>query len=104
MAVENYQFKPDYAATPGSVLQERLETIRISQNEFAKRYGLTANLIDDIVAGKAGIGPLTAIQFEKVLGVDASIWTAIESNYQFLRAREIEEQYTAANLKESDEI
>jgi HTH-type transcriptional regulator/antitoxin HigA len=32
--------------------------------------------------------PETAIQFEKVLGVDADLWLSIESGYQLHRARE----------------
>ena len=34
--------------------------------------------------------PKTALQFEKVLGLDASIWLGIEARYQLHRAREAE--------------
>ena len=86
MAV-NHQFKPDYAVAPGSVLKERLEVQGITQAEFARRCGRSAKQISEIVAGKTRIEPKTALQFEKVLGVDASIWIGIDSIYQIHRAR-----------------
>ena len=98
MAV-NYHFKPDYTVAPGSVLKERLEVQGISQAEFARRCGRSAKLISEIIAGKARIEPQTALQFEKVLGVDASIWIGIDSIYQIHRARKIEEENAATNLQ-----
>ena len=40
--------------------------------------------------GAKPLEPETALQFEKVLGVDASIWLGLESYYQLHRAREAE--------------
>ena len=87
METESNQFKPDYLVAPGSVLKERLEVHGISQAEFAKRCGRSAKLISEIIAGKARIEPRTALQFEKVLGVDASIWIEIEFKYQVFKAK-----------------
>ena len=99
MVAANHQFKPDYTVAPGSVLKERLEVQGISQAEFARRCGRSAKLISEIIAGKARIEPQTALQFEKVLGVDASIWIGIDSIYQIHRARKIEEENAAANIE-----
>ena len=82
MVAASSQFKPDYAVAPGSVLKERLEVQGISQAEFARRCGRSAKLIGEIIAGKAGIEPQTALQFEKVLGVDTGIWIGIDPNSQ----------------------
>ena len=68
------EYRPDYAVPPGLVLEERLEAHGISQAEFARRCGRSAQLISEIIAGKAPIEPRTAVQFERVLGVDADIW------------------------------
>ncbi len=43
--------------------------------------------------------PGTALQFEKVLGVDASIWLGIESEYRLHRAREAEAKNAAASVE-----
>ncbi len=93
------QFSPDYAVPPGWVLEERLEVEGISHAEFARRCGRSPKLISEIVSGKAPLEPGTALQFEKVLGVDASIWLGIESEYQLHRAREVEAQNAAASAE-----
>ena len=90
MATTTNQYAPDYAVLPGWVLDERLEAHGISHAEFARRCGRSPKLISEIIAGKAPLEPGTALQFEKVLGVDASIWLGIESDYQLYRAREAE--------------
>ena len=94
MATETNQYRPDYAVPPGAVLEERLEAHGLSHAEFARRCGRSAKLISEIIAGKAPVEPATALQFEKVLGVDAGIWLGIEKDYQLHRAREAEAEET----------
>ena len=84
------QYWPDYAVPPGWVLEEHLEAHGISHAEFARRCGRSSKLIGEIIAGKALLEPETALQFEKVLGVDAGVWLGIESEYRLHRARENE--------------
>ena len=81
MATALNQFNPDYAVPPGWILEERLEVQGISHAEFARRCGRSPKLISEIISGKAPLEPETALQFEKVLGVDASIWLGIETDY-----------------------
>ena len=90
MAVTTYSYEPDYAVPPGWVVEEHLQSQRLSHAEFAKRCGRSAKLISEIIAGKAPVEPKTALQFEKVLGLDASIWLGIEARYQLHKAREVE--------------
>lgn len=84
------QYRPDYAVPPGWILAERLEAQGISHAEFARRCDRSAKLISEIVAGKAPIEAKTALQFERVLGVDADIWLGIEKDYQLHQIRESE--------------
>ena len=93
------QFSPDYAVSPGWVLGERLEVEGISHAEFARRCGRSPKLISEIISGKAPLEPGTALQFEKVLGVDASVWLGIESEYRLHRAREAEAHVAAASAQ-----
>ena len=99
MAAKTYPYNPDYAIAPGDVLAEHLEARAMSQAEFARRAGRSAKLISEIVAGKAPIEPATALQFERVLGVDASIWLGMDGTYRIHRAREAEAE---AAKNESD--
>ena len=94
MVKEAIQYRPDYAVPPGAILEERLAAHGLSHAEFARRCGRSAKLISEIIAGKAPLKPATALQFEKVLGVDAGIWLGIEKDYQPHRAREAETEET----------
>ena len=82
------QFRPDYAVPPGWVLAERLSAQDISRAEFARRCDRSAKLISEIISGKAPIEPKTALQFERVLWVDADIWLGIEKDYQLHQIRQ----------------
>lgn len=90
MATAIARFRPDYAVPPGWVLEERLEACGLSQAAFAERCGRSGKLISEIIAGRAPIESETALQFEKVLGVDASVWLGMEADYRLHRARAAE--------------
>ena len=94
MAVTTYSYEPNYAVPPGWVVEEHLQSQHLSHAEFARRCGRSAKLISEIIAGKAPVEPKTALQFEKVLGLDASIWLGIEARYQLHKAREAEAKET----------
>lgn len=89
-------YKPDYAVPPGDLLEEYLEARGFSQAEFARRCGRSPKLISEILAAKAPIEPRTALEFERVLGMDASIWLGMESDYRLHLAREAEASVRAA--------
>ena len=67
-------------------MEERLAAHDISHAEFARRCGRSAKFISEIIAGRAPIEPEPALQFEKILGVDASIWLGLEKDYHLHRA------------------
>ena len=98
MGTATNRYEPDYAVPPGWVLKDRLDAQGMTPAELARRCGRSAKLISEIVAGKAPIEPRTALQFEKVLGVDAEIWLGIETDYRLQRTRaaEAEEELAAA--------
>lgn len=90
MAKRTYAYRPDYAVPPGLILEEHLKARGFSQAEFARRCGRSPKLISEIIAGKARLEPMTALQFERVLAVDMGIWLGIESKYQNYKIREAE--------------
>ena len=92
MATAANRYEPDYAVPPGWVLKERLDAQGMSATELARRCGRSAKLISEILSGKAPIEPKTALQFEKVLGVDAAIWLGIETDYRLQQSRAAEAQ------------
>ena len=94
MATATNQYQPDYAVPPGWIIEERLAARDISHAELARRCGRSAKLISEIISGKAPIAPKTALQFEKVMGLDASIWLGIEADYRLHRERQAEARTT----------
>ena len=96
MAATPNRYEPDYAVPPGHVLKERLDAQGMTPAELARRCGRSAKLISEIVAGKAPIEPRTALQFERVLGVDAGIWLGIETDYRLQQTRAAAAEEAAA--------
>lgn len=80
-------FNPDYAFPPGETLRETLDTMGMTQAELARRTGRPIKTINEIVKGKAAITADTALQLEHVLGVPASFWNNLESQYRENMAR-----------------
>ena len=80
-------YRPDYAVTPGEVLEYELELRRMSKAELAKRTGLAEKHIHSIVKGKAAITPKTAIKLERALGTPVEYWLNLEAQYQETQAR-----------------
>jgi HTH-type transcriptional regulator/antitoxin HigA len=85
------EYQPDYAVTPGEVLGAELELRGMSQQELARRTGLTPKHIISILQAKSALTPETAIKFERALGMPADYWLNLESHYQEVLARLNEE-------------
>ncbi|TET44781.1 addiction module antidote protein, HigA family [candidate division TA06 bacterium] len=82
-----YKFEPDYAVHPGEILEETLEARGMKKISFAKRCGLSQKTVSQIINGKAPVTPETAIQFERVLGVSAAVWSNLNTFYHLHMAR-----------------
>ena len=84
------EYKPDYAVHPGEYLDEVLESRSIQKNDFARRCGLSAKTISQIINRQVSFSTEVAVQFEKVLGISAEIWLGMLSSHQLHEARENE--------------
>ena len=89
------EYVPDHVSAPGETLIEILEDVGMTQAELAKRTGRTTKTINGIVKGREPLTPATALQFEKVLGVNARFWNELERNYAEFKAREAEARQQA---------
>lgn len=72
---------------PGEFLREELEARNWTQTELAEIIGRPVRLINEIIAGKKGITPETAIQLGESLGTGAEVWMNLESQYQLSKVR-----------------
>jgi HTH-type transcriptional regulator / antitoxin HigA len=93
--VTSNSYNPDYAVHPGEYLEEIIESRMLKKSDVAKRCGLSDKQISQILGKHATISPVTALAFEKTLGVSASIWNNINARYQLFRAWESEKEQIA---------
>jgi HTH-type transcriptional regulator / antitoxin HigA len=82
MAPAKHPYQPTYEVPPGRLLDEYIQTLDISARELARRCGRSAKLIVEIISGKAPIEPETALQLERVLGMQADVWLNMEAAYR----------------------
>ncbi len=87
MATERRAWQWDWAVAPGELLLEALQDRGISQSELARRMDRPAKTINEMVNGTAAVMPETSIQLELTLGISASFWNQLETNYREHLAR-----------------
>lgn len=80
---------------PGEILlEEFLQPLGVSQAEFARHVSWTYAKLNEIVRGKRGITPDTAIDLSLALGTSAMFWLNLQLHYDLWEAsqhaREIE--------------
>ena len=82
LAQRKYKFEPDYAVPPGETLQEVMQSLNMTQKEFAQRTGLTVQSLNRIFKGVQPITYETANRLELVTGVPAGFRNNLEANYR----------------------
>ncbi len=87
---ELHEYRPEHVIPPGETLVETLESLGMTQKDFAGRCGRPLKTINEIAKGKASITPRTALEFERVLGIPAGFWNNLERHYRDALAREDE--------------
>ncbi len=87
------EFAPDFVPYPGATLSEVLDSLGMSQSELAVRMDRPRKTVSEIISGKTRILPDTALQLERVLGIKASFWLNLQSQWDEFdsRRREIQE-------------
>jgi HTH-type transcriptional regulator/antitoxin HigA len=80
--------EPDHVPHPGVHLGEELDARGMTQRELAALMRRPQRLISEVVRGKRGITPETAIQLEQALGVRAVVWMNLQTAYDLHLARQ----------------
>lgn len=64
---------------PGEMLlEEFLKPLGLSQVALAERIEVTPQRINEIVKGKRGVTPDTALRLERVFGMEAQFWLNLQ--------------------------
>ena len=67
---------------PGEMLlDEFLKPLGISQSEFSIKLGVSFQRLNEIINGKRGVTPDTALRLEKVLGMSADFWLGLQIDW-----------------------
>jgi addiction module HigA family antidote len=64
---------------PGAMLMEEfLRPLNISQVELAKLIGVSYPRVNELIYGKRGITPDTALRLERLFGMEAQFWLNLQ--------------------------
>ena len=59
-------------------MEEFLKPLNISQTELAQRIGVSYPRVNELVHGKRGMTPDTALRLERLLGMEAQFWLNLQ--------------------------
>ncbi len=64
--------------TPGQAIVEGIEWLKMDKAEFARRIGVSAEILESLIAGTQPITKELAAALESVTGSPAAYWTMLE--------------------------
>ncbi|MDQ2634630.1 MAG: HigA family addiction module antitoxin [Pseudomonadota bacterium] len=67
---------------PGRILRRELEARELSANRLALALRLPSGRITDILNGKRGISPETALRLGRYFGNSARFWMNLQTSYE----------------------
>lgn len=91
--MSNTAIQRELLTKPGDTILETLDFLKMSQVELAERIGKSPGKVNDLISGKAPITVNTAMQLEKVLGIDMQFWLNREMHYREKLARIEQEEF-----------
>jgi addiction module HigA family antidote len=78
---------------PGEILlKDFLEPMGISQTELAEGIHVSFQRINELVNGKRGVTPSTALRLSKFLGNSSEFWLNLQQNWDLYHVLKEEEQ------------
>ena len=66
---------------PGVYLKEYIEEMKLSQNEFAKRLGISGKQLSLILKYEANITVDIAYRLSKLIGTSPDFWIKLQNKY-----------------------
>ena len=85
---------------PGEMLlEEFLKPLGISQSEFAVRLGVSFPRLNEIIRGKRGVSPDTALRLARVLGMSADFWLGLQLDWDLWHVMRSEKAAEIAQLQ-----
>ena len=83
----NQSIQTDAVIPPGEHLDETLEALGMTQKALAEAMGRPPQMVSELIRGKKELTAETALDLERVLGIPAYLWVALEGSYRLALAR-----------------
>jgi addiction module HigA family antidote len=74
------------AVHPGEILKDELEELGIKPTEFARQIDVPANRVSQLINGKRGVSPDTALRLGHWFGMDPQFWMNLQVQFDLLQA------------------
>ncbi len=85
---------------PGEMLlEEFLKLLGISQSAFAVRLGISFPRLNEIIRGRRGVTPDTALRLAHVLGMPADFWLGLQQDWDLWHALRSEKAAAIVRLQ-----
>ena len=86
--MSNYiEYKDSLAFHPGYYIEEIVEEMGITQEDFAKRLGTTPKNLSLLIRGKQSLSVDMAMKLSKLLGTSMQYWLNLQNAYDMVLAR-----------------
>ena len=82
MKTERKLVSSDHPLPPGRILRREIEYRGVSREELANQVGRPVEVIDHIISADIAVTACIATDIEKALGINATIWTNLETSYR----------------------
>ena len=85
---------------PGEMLlEEFLKPMNISQTDFAQRIGVSYPRLNELIHGKRGVTPDTALRLARVLKMPADFWLGLQQDWDLWHAMRSKDAARIAKLE-----
>jgi addiction module HigA family antidote len=72
---------------PGEMLlEEFLKPLKMTQTELAEKLGVSYPRINELIHGKRGVTPDTALRLERLFGMEAQFWLNLQLAFDLYHA------------------
>jgi addiction module HigA family antidote len=63
------------------LLEEFLKPLNMPQSELAEKLGVSYPRVNELIHGKRGVTPDTALRLERLFGMDAQFWLNLQLSW-----------------------
>ena len=71
-----------FVIPPGEVLEEKINEMGLSTEEFAERVGMSTEALVQLFKGRLFLSPAVASRLEHTTDIPADYWNRAEANYR----------------------